>query len=151
MDWFSYNVNTLDMSLELRNKEAVLPSYAHKDDVGMDLTAIQLKKTMDYDGFMYDTGIAVKPPDGYYFEIIPRSSFSKTGFVQPHGIGIIDPSYTGNLYIVVRKQNQNVPDLKTPFCLFQLVLRKLPPRLKINIGKLDKTVRGAGGFGSTNK
>ena len=57
---------------------------------------------------MYDTGIQVKPQYGYYFEIVPRSSLSKSGYILANSIGIIDPSYSGNLYIVLIKIDDNL-------------------------------------------
>ena len=64
--------------------------------------------------------------------------------------GIIDPDYTGNLYVALTKIDKNKPNLTLPFKLVQLVIRKqysFP--LKI-VDKFKETKRGDGGFGSTN-
>ena len=54
---------------------------------------------------MYDSYISVQPPEGYYFEIVPRSSISKLGYILTNSIGIIDPSYRGTLKVVLTKIN----------------------------------------------
>ena len=59
---------------------AVLPTKAGPDEIGYDLTVIaegkKYGKTM-----LYETGISVKPPEGYYCKIFPRSSLVKTGYI----------------------------------------------------------------------
>ena len=98
---------------------------------------------------MYDTGIAVCPPDGYYTEVVPRSSLTKTGYMLANSVGIIDSSYRGSIKVVVSGDN-SLDDLTLPFKGFQLILRKLEEVEVVEVDDLDDTVRGDGGFGSTN-
>ena len=145
-------------SRQLRFKKcdpnAVIPTKAHPTDTGYDLTLIRMSKDMSIPGFeqkiiMYDTGIAVCPPDGYYTEVVPRSSLSKTGYMLANSVGIIDASYRGSIKVVVTGDN-SLDDLSLPFKGFQLVLRKLEEVEVVEVDDLDDTVRGDGGFGSTN-
>ena len=39
----------------------------------------------------FDTGISIHVSDGYYVEIVPRSSITKTDFLLANSVGIIDP------------------------------------------------------------
>lgn len=133
---------------------AFIPSYAHADDVGMDLVCVaETKRTWgqndDVATIMYDTGIAVCPPDGYYTEIVARSSLSKSGWMVANGIGIIDPSYRGSLKVVLVRVVKDAPELTLPFCSTQLVLRKLHKAKVLCVEDLPKTTRGEGAFGST--
>ena len=130
---------------------AVLPSKAHESDIGWDLVAIKEHKTIHQDIIMYDTGIIAIPPKGYYLEILPRSSISKTGWMLANSVGTIDPDYRGNLYIVLTRVVTNMPKITLPFCKCQLVLRKIEKSSIIEISELDinNTERGNGGFGST--
>ena len=145
-------------SRQLRFKKcdpnAVIPTKAYPSDTGYDLTLIRVSKDMSIPGFeqkiiMYDTGIAVCPPDGYYTEVVPRSSLSKTGYMLANSVGIIDASYRGSIKVVVTGDN-SLDDLSLPFKGFQLVLRKLEEVEVVEVDDLDDTVRGDGGFGSTN-
>lgn len=132
-----------------RNENAIIPSRAHPLDIGLDLTAINKHKTLDNGVIMYDTGIAVKPPEGYYVEILPRSSISKTGWMLANSVGTVDPNYTGNLYIALAPVHPNVPEIELPFCKCQLVLRKAEYFDILEVAELSETDRGDGGFGST--
>ena len=139
-------------------EDAVTPAKAHPSDVGYDLTALEIVSSLSahilrdrastiYCHF-YDTGIAVKPPDGYYFEVAPRSSICKTGRWLANSVGIIDPSYRGSIKLALYS---NDPEpLQTPFRLCQLILRPaLYPEFH-EVEELDETERGSGGFGSTD-
>ena len=72
----------MELKIKIHNPNAIIPSKAGPNEVGYDLTAISFVKKLGLNTFMYDTGISVEPPKGYYTEIVPRSSISKTGFVS---------------------------------------------------------------------
>ena len=74
---------------EIEDKRAVIPTKAHTTDIGYDLTAIDVYKKISNKITLFETGIAVSPPTGYYIEIVPRSSISKTGYMLANSIGII--------------------------------------------------------------
>ena len=132
-----------------RHKNAVIPSRAHNRDVGYDLTAIRRHKVFPNGVVLYDTGIAISPPESYYIEVVPRSSISKTGYMLANGVGTIDPDYTGNIYLALIKVVPDAPELTLPFTLCQFVLRKAYYGRVQEVTCLDDTDRGAGGFGST--
>ena len=133
-------------------KGAVEPTKAGKNEVGYDLTIISVDKKINNVTTLYETNVIAIPPCGYYFEIVPRSSIIKTGYVLTNSVGIIDPTYRGTLKISLTKVNPSSPDLELPNKRFQLI-----PRAFISnkftttcINKIDKTERGDGGFGSTD-
>jgi len=134
-----------------KDRNAVLPSKAHESDIGWDFVAIKKHKVINEDIIMYDTGIVAIPPKGYYLEILPRSSISKTGWMLANSVGTIDPDYRGNLYIVLTRVVKNMPEIELPFCKCQLVLRKIEKATLIEVTEeeIDITERGSGGFGST--
>ena len=133
-----------------KDSRAVIPTKAHPEDIGYDLTVIALEKKVSEKIDMYDTGLVVKPPPGYYIEIVPRSSFGKSGYVLPNSIGIIDPQYRGTLKVMVMRVDESVPHFELPYRGFQLVLRRAEQNTKIEeVDSLDSTVRGEGGFGSS--
>ena len=134
------------------DNEAILPSKTYPEDIGYDITAIKIYKKISEDIIMYDTGIKIKSPKGFYTEIIPRSSIVKSGWMLANSIGIIDPNYTGNLYIVLIRINKDSPEIELPFCKCQLVTRKAEYFNIVEVTDFDeKTNRNVGGFGSTNK
>ena len=134
-----------------RNLEsAVLPKLAGPNEVGYDLVCVKFDKKINNNTYMYDTGISVQVPESYYTEIIPRSSIVKSGYMLANSIGIIDPTYRGNLKIVLVKVEENAPELTLPFTLCQLVIRKMHHLEMKDVDNLENTYRGEGGFGSTN-
>ena len=133
------------------HSDAVFPTKAHFNDIGYDLTLIE-KVSQISDGIvMYDTGIAVEPPHGFYVEIVPRSSFSKTGHVLANSIGIIDPQYRGTLKVVVLHVDRSMPPLPIPYKGFQMILRQANVFSITEVSDLSTTQRGEGGFGSSDK
>lgn len=134
------------------HKDAVTPTKAGPNEVGWDLTAISVFKKLSDRTALYDTGISVKPPPGFYTEIIPRSSLSKTGYMLSNSVGIVDPTYRGNLLIALTKVDDELScNLVLPFKKTQLVLRKFEQGTMQEVKDLDTTKRGTGGFGSTDK
>lgn len=131
------------------DRKAVFPTKGTPYSIGYDLTAISEYKKISDKTTLYDTGIKVKPPDGYYCEIVPRSSLSKTGYMLSNSVGIIDPDYSSSLLIALTKIDDSMPDLQVPFTRCQLILRKAE---YYNLNEVDQiTFTGRGCFGSTDK
>jgi dUTP pyrophosphatase len=133
------------------DERAVFPTKGTALSVGYDLTAFSVAKQISAKTALYDTGLIVQPPPGYYTEILPRSSLSKTGYMLSNSVGIIDPDYRGRLLIALTKVDESAPDLELPFTKCQLILRRAEFYNVRETSSLDDTERGTGGFGSTDK
>tara|TARA_B100000902_G_scaffold158814_1_gene154782 strand:- start:27 stop:446 length:420 start_codon:yes stop_codon:yes gene_type:complete len=139
------------MNIKLVHENAVLPQKAGINEIGYDITCISLDKQIYENVYMFDTGIQIQPPKGYYTEIVPRSSIVKTGYSLANNTGIIDPTYRGNVKVVLVKHAQDAQKIELPFKKCQLILRKIPPNVEVQeVQELDQTERGDGGFGSTD-
>ena len=158
INFINWKFRVKDLSLDIckvfkDDENAILPTKANISDVGYDLTIIKKVKNLTSNTILYDTGIKIELDFGYYAEIAPRSSLSKSGYMLANSIGIIENSYTGNLFIALTKTDLTMPDLALPFKCCQLIFK---PQIFINLVEskipLDSmTIRGSGGFGSTNK
>lgn len=129
------------------NKNAILPTITDPHASGIDLHIIEKVKDFTKDVALYTTGLKVKPPEGFYFILVGRSSISKSGYSLANGIGIIDENYIGEILVPLRKHTEE--ELVLPNRLVQLVLI---PKFKYEIvfvDSLEDTERGTGGFGST--
>jgi len=127
---------------------AVSPVKGNNLAIGYDLTAIEVYKKLNSKTTLYNTGIRVSVPNGYYTEIVPRSSLSKTGYMLSNSVGIIDPDYTDNLLLALTKVDENSPDLEVPFTRCQLILRKAE---YYNVEEVENILEtGRGSFGSTD-
>lgn len=98
----------------ISDEDAVIPTKAHEEDIGYDLTIIKVFRCISAQTTLYDTGLAMSPPDGFYLEILPRSSLSKTGYMLSNSVGVIDPQYTGNLMVALTKVDPSMPDIELP-------------------------------------
>lgn len=146
---------------------AIAPSQQHDDDVGYDICVSEDYIITVGEFLILKTGLVVKPPKGYYFELAFRSSIpTKYGLLIPNGMGIIDPSYCGEtdeLGIQVYKFGRGsldywgavdsisneptwVSHIKAGTRIAQLILRKTI-YASFEEFSPDKTSRG--GFGST--
>lgn len=145
---FQYRGEGMTFKFTKTLENAVSPQKAHITDTGYDLCIV--KKVKEENGMiLYDTGIAVQPPMGYYFELVGRSSISKTGYIVANSIGIIDASYTGSLKVALIKVNKNAPDIQLPARIVQLIPRQLIHLDAIEVNDLNDTTRASGGFGSS--
>ena len=130
------------MQVLIHDDRARVPQKAGPQEVGYDLVCIQKVKEMD-GCTMYDTGISIKPPEGYYAEIVARSSIVKHNTMLANGVGIIDPTYRGTLKICLTNP------IMLPASVCQLILKPMTPNFPVTkVDTLDATYRH-GGFGST--
>jgi dUTP pyrophosphatase len=143
--------NRIDTCLVYKTcPEAIMPSKSRVSDVGYDLSIIRKVKALNNVVALYDTGIKVRVPHGYYTEIVPRSSLSKSGYMLANSVGIIDRSYNGNLYVALAKIDESADEIKFPFRCCQLIFKKQHHMILKEINQdLEATARGEGGFGST--
>jgi deoxyuridine 5'-triphosphate nucleotidohydrolase len=133
----------------LTDPKGVPPSRARPSDSGFDLHLVAERKRFG-NVVLYGTGVAVQPPSGFYFDMVPRSSIIKQGYMLANSVGIIDQAYTGEIMVPLIKTDPNAPDLELPSKLVQLIPRKWYGLTPTPVNALESTVRAEGGFGSTN-
>ena len=135
--------------------DAVIPSKARYSDAGYDLTIIKEYKRLTSNTVIYDTGIKLEIPNGYYVEIVPRSSISRSGYILANNVGIIDQGYRGNIYVALTKINEESPELSLPWKCCQMIVKKqIYSKLVFcdsssEQNDIEKSSRGTGAFGST--
>lgn len=132
------------------------PTRAHPSDVGLDVwvTSVERRGLALY---FCETGLTLAPPEGYYVEVVPRSSIVWRGFILPNSVGVIDPSYRGTLKVPLRYLGEGDPDTEAALLVgervAQLILRPLIPcELELcDSSELPapQDRRAGGGFGST--
>lgn len=142
----------MKVRIKLLKSNSRLPRKAHDTDAGYDLFVTEVIKKSLFK-VHYGLGIATDLPENVYVEIPPRSSIHKKYLWMSNSTGIIDNSYKGEWQAVFYK----IPLISTPYkvgeaccqALFKLMQNKnLNFELVDNVGT---SVRGSGGFGSTDK
>lgn len=124
------------------------PHRARPSDSGFDLTLIGIRKHIGK-VILYGTGVSVQPPSGFYFDLVPRSSMIKTGYMLANNVGIIDQAYTGEIMVPLIKIDPDAPDIELPTKLVQLIPRRWFGFRPL-CAEINYTSRADGGFGSTN-
>lgn len=126
------------------------PVRAHDSDAGLDLYVPEGQGCLVRPGAVYtiDLGVRVAIPDGYYGQLMLRSSAGKRGLTIPHAAGVIDSGYRGNLKVPVVALTEPVM-VAAGERISQLII--LPrPSVRMEVGAVeDDTPRSQGGFGST--
>lgn len=126
------------------------PERAHRSDAGLDLYVPEGQGVLVRPGAVYtiDLGIRVAIPDGYYGQLVLRSSAGKKGLSIPNGVGVIDSGYRGNLKVFVVTLAEPVL-IAAGERICQLIISPQPP-VEVEAGTVNAdTDRGQGAFGST--
>ena len=142
------------MDIKLLNDLAKVPTKGSAEAAGWDLYLAS-----SYDITMYpnetaklDTGISVAIPKGYFGAIFARSGLAtKQGLRPGNCVGVCDEDYTGIYIVALYNDSQEVREVHKGDRIAQLVFL---PYLNVEfeeVEDLEKTDRGAGGFGSTGK
>lgn len=139
----------LPFKYTLTDDLGIPPHKTRPSDSGFDLNLIGIRKKIG-DVTLYGTGVSVEPPSGYYFDMVPRSSIIKSGYMLANSVGIIDQGYTGEIMVPLIKIDHDAPDLTLPCKIVQLIPRKWFPFHAYPTDSLKESTRGKGGFGSTN-
>lgn len=81
---------TIWIKLKKLDEKAVIPSYAHKGDIGMDMTAISVEYDAATDTYIYHTGLAFESNFNIGQFLFPRSGNSKKEAYLTNSVGIAD-------------------------------------------------------------
>ena len=129
---------------------AVVPAYAHPGDAGVDLFAAEDHVLKPGKRVLAPTGIAVAIPDGYEGQVRPKSGLAlKHGLSVVNTPGTVDAGYRGEVGVILVNLGQEVVEIRRGQKIAQMVFGKVERASLDVVEKLDKTSRGAGGFGST--
>lgn len=160
------------------HKDAVLLKYAREGDAGMDLiTVTDPVVTEKY--IEYKFGLSMEIPKGFAAFIFPRSSISKTDLELCNAVGIIDSGYRGEIQVrfnfnqitfdmirhfivdvngttyidgqkIIKNYINRLTMYKKGDKIAQMIILPIPKIEPEWSDELSETVRGSGGFGSTD-
>lgn len=69
-------MNTIDVKIKILSPHAKVPEYAHDSDAGADLYSIESYVIGPGETCMIKTGLSVEIPEGYEWQVRPRSGLS---------------------------------------------------------------------------
>lgn len=128
-----------------------VPAYAYEGDAGLDLRSAEEATLAPFERKLVSCGIALSIPKGYAGFVLPRSGLAaKHGISLVNAPGLIDSNYRGEIKaILVNLDAQSEFHIAHGDRIAQLVIMKTPSIAFTEVGELDETVRGTGGFGSS--
>ncbi len=135
-------------------KNIILPEYKTDGSSGMDLMAHveQTVKILPGEKKIISTGIMVAIPEQYEIQIRPRSGLAaKNGISVLNTPGTIDSDYRGEIKVILINLGKDIFEIKKNDRFSQMIVC---PIIKVELEEVEslpETVRGKGGFGSTDK
>jgi dUTP diphosphatase len=129
-----------------------LPAYASAAAAGADLLA-----AIDHDielgpleRRIVPTGISIALPVGFEAQVRPRSGLAaKHGVTVANAPGTIDADYRGEIGVILINLGREAFRISRGMRIAQLVVARHARAVWREASELDRTARGAGGFGST--
>ena len=129
---------------------AVLPTYAHVGDAGMDLYADEDIMLGNETWNVVSTGVAMSIPEGYVGLIHPRSGLAaKHGITVLNAPGTIDAGYRGEIKVILLNGTGKDFVIRRWDRIAQLVVQEFVHGDIVEVSSLDDTERSTNGFGST--
>lgn len=148
-------------------KGAYLPTRSHVTDAGLDLYSreekVVLPRNLAYTdlasgktmltpmGELFDTGVHIEIPEGYFGKIESRSGLNVKASIVSCG-GVIDCGYTGPIIVKLYNLGKEPYIVHAGDRIAQLIIMPyyLEDGLEI-VDELGETERGNAGIGSTGK
>jgi dUTP pyrophosphatase len=133
-----------------------LPAYETALAAGMDLRAAvpddEPLTLRPGSRFPVPTGLAFALPPGFEGQVRPRSGLAfKHGVTCLNSPGTVDADYRGEVKVILINHGEEDFVIRRGERIAQLVIAPVVQIAWAEVGSLDETVRGVGGFGSTGR
>lgn len=143
--------------VKIYSKSGELPRYETENSAGLDLRALldepMIIKPMER--VLIPTGIFLEIPNGFEGQVRARSGLSiKHGLTMVNGVGTVDSDYRGELKVPMINLGSEEFKVDSGDRIAQIVFAKYETvsfEAVSSTEELEKTERGAGGFGHTGR
>jgi dUTP pyrophosphatase len=133
-------------------RDLQLPDYATASAAGADLLAA-IDRDIELGPLerrIVPTGISIALPVGFEAQIRPRSGLAaKHGVTVANAPGTIDADYRGEVGVILINLGKEPFLITRGMRIAQMVIARHARAVWREVSELDRTARGAGGFGST--
>ena len=163
------NRKNLIIPVEKTAEDVKLPTYSTEVSAAMDVYSTEEFDLAPGESKIVKTGLKVEVPVGYGLFVLPRSGISaKTKLRVSNAPGCIDSDYRGEIGVILENIEPKIADLvidedgRATGILYgksyhiekgeriaQIVIFETPTMAFSEVSKVNETVRGEGGFGST--
>jgi dUTP pyrophosphatase len=140
----------MNVQIKKLNNKAFVPVYATIHCAGADLFSTECETLAPGERRLFKTGLSAAIPSGVYGRIAPRS-----GLALKNGIdvlaGVIDEDYRGEIGVLLINHGTEPKTIYVGDKIAQIIFEQYRQLVFVEVPELSETVRGEGGFGSTDK
>ena len=144
--------DVIDVKIKRLSADVPLPGRMTATAAGFDLAAAVAGPVVLQPGDIkvIPCGFAMALPDGYEGQVRPRSGLSsKHGITMINAPGTIDSDYRGEVCVPLVNHGRQPFTIERGMRIAQMIVSPVPPVRVVEVGELDETARGTGGFGHT--
>jgi dUTP pyrophosphatase len=145
---------TSTLEVQLLHPAAVAPARTRAGDAGFDLRCVEGFSLAPGERAVVPTGVAVALPEGCAGLVVPRSGLAaRHGISVVNGPGLIDPSYRGEVRVVLVNLGADRFQGEPGDRIAQLLLVPFVAPATRVVDALPESAdgRGASGFGSSGR
>lgn len=140
----------LQVKIKRLHEDAILPTYAHPGDAGMDMYALEDYELGPGERKVIDCGFALEFPFGYVALVKDRGSVPRK-FGLHTMAGVFDAGYRGGYNVLVVNLGDEVHQIKKGDKLAQLVILPIPFVELEEVEELSDSERADGAWGSSGR
>ncbi|MEX0931702.1 MAG: dUTP diphosphatase [Candidatus Paceibacterota bacterium] len=140
----------MNLRIKKLHSDAIIPSYAHEGDAGMDLFSLEKVVIEPNTQVSLATGIALEIPEGYVGLIWDKSGLSHKHRLKTFG-GVVDAGYRGEVRIGIMNLSDTSYVFEKGHKIAQMLIQPVVSATITESDNLSDSSRGEGGFGSTGK
>ena len=137
-------------------KDAIMPSWTEVN-AGIDLRVLTQNgedkvEILPNETYIFNTGIKMNIPEGYYIEIVPRSSAGiKKHLRLMNTCGILDSSWKGETLVAIHNFGKEPVIVENNERLCQMIVHKVHYLKMVEVSDVGTSKRGEQGIGSTGR
>jgi dUTP pyrophosphatase len=141
-------LTNVNIKIKKLHPDAILPSYAHPGDAGLDIYSVEDKIIKAGERILVSTGISIEIPEGFVGLVWDKSGLANNFGLKTMG-GVMDAGYRGEYKIVLFNTSKEDYFIKRGSKIAQLLVQPIITAEIEQVQELSDTSRGQGGFGST--
>ena len=143
------------IGVKLCREGAQLPVFT-EGNAGADLRVLthdgNSVEIMPNDTYIFFTGIKMDIPEGYYIEVVPRSSAGiKKHLRLMNTCGILDSSWKGETLVAIHNFGKEPVTVENNERLCQMIVHKVHDFQFVEVDDVGTSDRGEKGIGSTGR
>jgi len=141
----------MDLQFKKLRPNIITPTRGTPESSGLDIYSDQLLFIPPHSDYSFPTGLVFDIPEGYDLCVYNKSGTS-TKLKVLKGAELIDSDYIGEIHIHLFNLSNKYVRFKPGDKLAQIVMRPVVYPDLVEVNEITrKTIRGTGGFGSTDR